>query len=135
MHFKTVGFYPHCKGSLGKHARSSLLFPLAMKDFDIEIVGLLSSIYGHSCSVHACCGKHVDVRDILRLVRTIVTIGNKSEIAVKCVKVVDRVDSCTVGFIPMPKISTHINKFVFMKKLYNNPHRAVLLNKNAGQDE
>ena len=126
-----------------------------MENFDIEIVGLLSPTNGRSCSVHACCGEHVAVGDVLRLVRTIVTIGDKSEIAVKCVKVVNGVDSCTVGFIPrveasLPKISTHINKFVMVKELYHNAKSnykrrksnmnrgvaaAVLLDENAGRDE
>ena len=126
-----------------------------MEDFDIEIVSLLSSTNGCSCSVHACCGKHIAIGDVLCVVRTIITIGNKSKTAVKCVKVVDGVDSCTVGFIPqvetaMPKISTHINKFVMVKELYHNANSnykcrkfhmnhgitaAILLDKNAGQDK
>jgi hypothetical protein len=48
-------------------------------DIDLEIVGLLSSTNGRSCSVHSECGRCVVPGDILRLKETIVSIGDKME--------------------------------------------------------
>lgn len=66
---------------------------------DIEIVGLHSSTNGRSCCQHACCGKHAAVNDVVRLVRTVVTVNDNIEPAIKVVKIADGVETCTIGFV------------------------------------
>lgn len=95
---------------------------IAMADI-LEIVGLYSDTNGRSCSVHAICGDHVNVGDVLRLVATVVDYKGSLEPAVKCVKVVDGTDACTVAFVPrnlsdLPKVKEHLNKFVQVTELY-----------------
>jgi hypothetical protein len=65
---------------------------------DLDIVGLMG--IGNGCNIYKCCGAAVQVGDILQLVKTVVTVGNQSEEAVKLVRVIDCVDGCTVGFNP-----------------------------------
>ena len=67
---------------------------------DLEIVGLESNTNGRSCTVHSVCGQAIAVGDVLRLVGCIVQIDNITEDAIKCVKVIDGVDTCTVAFVP-----------------------------------
>ncbi len=67
---------------------------------DFEVVGLFSSTNGRSCCCHKTCGREVRVGDLLRLVRTVVDIGENTETAIKLVKIVDGCDGCTIGFIP-----------------------------------
>ena len=126
-----------------------------MEDIDLEIVGLNSSTNGRSCCIHACCGESVAVGDVIRLVKTVVTIDGHDEEAVKCVKVVNGADACTVGFVPrveaaLPKVCSHLNKFAQVKELYhqstsnykrrkshmNHGMAAVaLLDEDSGRDE
>lgn len=92
---------------------------------DLEIVGLASSTNGRSCTLHTCCGEHVEHGDVLCLVKTVVSVNKELEEAVACVKVVDGVDSCTVGFVPRvfagtDRVKDHINKFVMVKELYED---------------
>ena len=63
------------------------------------------------------------VGDVLCLVECVVTIDNKTESAVKCVKVVDDVDTCTVAYVPrliakLEHVQGHLNKFVQVVELY-----------------
>ena len=49
---------------------------------------------------HKTCGMTVMQGDVLRLVQLVVEINGVVEPAVKCVKVVNGVDACTVAFVP-----------------------------------
>lgn len=122
---------------------------------DLEIVGLESSTNGRSCSIHTACGTSVKKGDILRLVPCVVTINHEVEPALKCVKVIDAVDTCTVGFVPrvqsqLKRIREHSDQFVQVTELYaesESPYKrtksysnhgmasAVLLRKRDGRDE
>ena len=90
---------------------------------ELEIVGLDGDANGRSCTAHDVCGEHVAVGDALRLVRCIVTHNDIDKVAIKCVKVIDGVDTCTVACVPhilmqLPKEQTHINKFVQVSELH-----------------
>jgi hypothetical protein len=106
----------------------------------LEIVGLHANSNGRSCCQHHCCGEHVQVGDVLRLVRCIVTIHSQPEEAVKLVKIADGTNTCTVGFVPrvfskMPHVEQHINKFVQVVELYTNSgntYKNQLSTKNSG---
>lgn len=122
---------------------------------DIEVVGLTSSTNGRSCSVHAVCGDSVEAGDILRLVPCLVTVGSETEPAIKCVKVVEGIDTCTVAFIPrvqstLTRVQAHLNRFVQVSELYENSDsaykrsksksnrgmaRVSLLHEDEGRDE
>ena len=96
---------------------------------DLEIVGLESSSNGRSCTIHRACGMGVAVGDVLRLVRCTVSVNRETEEAVKCVKVVDSVDTCTVAYVPrvqarLAKVEGHINKFVQVVELYDGSANA-----------
>jgi len=67
---------------------------------DLEIVGLKSSTNGRSCCLHSCCGEEVTIGTILRLVKCTVAVDGTVEEAVKCVRVIEGIDGCTVGFVP-----------------------------------
>lgn len=91
----------------------------------LEIVGLSSDTNGRSCTLHSCCGDHVEHGDVLRIVKTVVAIDGVVEDALKCVKVVDGLDGCTVAFIPRvmagrERIIRHINKFITVVELYDS---------------
>ena len=91
----------------------------------LEIVGLESDTNGRSCTVHETCGESVEVGDVLRLVECVISYNGVNEIAVKCVKVMDGHDTCTVAFLPrvlasLPKVQQHLNKFVQVSELYND---------------
>ena len=109
---------------LNAFAGRRLSLQITMDYIDLEIVGLKSATNGRSCSIHRCCGKAVAVGDVLRLVTTVVEVEGKQETAVKCVKVVNGIDGCTVAFVPwveasLPKVKSHINRFVQVKELYD----------------
>jgi hypothetical protein len=53
----------------------------------LEIAGLNLSTNGRSCAQHDVCGKHVRANDVLRLVECVVTVGDKTEQAIKLVKI------------------------------------------------
>ena len=91
----------------------------------LEIVGLESDTNGRSCTVHETCGESVEVGDALRLVECVISHNGVNKIAVKCVKVMDGQDTCTVAFLPralasLPKVQQHLNKFVQVSELYND---------------
>jgi len=94
------------------------------KMHDLEIVGLKSSTNGRSCCLHSCCGEDISIGSILRLVKCTVSVDGSVEEAVKCVRVVDGMDSCTVAFIPrvlakLPKVTKQLNKFVVVADIYD----------------
>ena len=64
------------------------------------MVGLRRYSNGRSCCIHKICGACVVVNDIIRVRRTIVTVGGKCEQAGKAVLIRNGVETCTVGFIP-----------------------------------
>ena len=102
---------------------------------DLEIVGLNSCTNGRSCSLHPICGKSVVVGDVLRLVECIVTINNNTETAIKCVKVVDGVDTCTVAYVPrvvakLEHVQDHLNKFVQVVELYGEAENSFKWSKS-----
>jgi hypothetical protein len=92
---------------------------------NLEIVGLFESNNGRSCCQHEICGRYVRNGDLLRLSNTIVTINEKTEPAVKLVKVQDGADTCTVGFIPRSfagsdRVMRSINRFCQVVELYSD---------------
>lgn len=106
------------------------------KNVDLEIVGLEASSNGRSCTIHKACGASVEVGDVLRLVRCTVTVNGTTEEALKCVKVVDSVDTCTVAFVPrvqatLPKVEEHVNKFVQVVEVYANSESNYKRSKGA----
>jgi len=106
----------------------------------LEIVGLDHHTNGRSCTAHDCCGEHVEVGDVVRLVKTVVTYNDMPEEAVKCVKVVNGVDTCTVAFIPrslmgLEKVQNHLNKFAQVVELYvthTNSYKRAKSKQNYG---
>ena len=64
----------------------------------------------------------------------------KHKTAVICVKVVHGIYGCTVAFVPqveapVPKVKSHINRFVQVKELYNQSisnYRGHKLHMNLG---
>ena len=99
---------------------------------DVEIVGLHERTFGRSCTTHECCGRTIQVGDVLRLVSMYIPIppqdvvdGVVDEYAIKVTKIEDGVDMCTVGFIPryairVPHVRQHVNKFVQVTEVYDN---------------
>jgi hypothetical protein len=111
---------PRCTNDSNQQA-----LPQMNGDIDFEIVGLFSNSNGRFCCCHRVCGEHVVEGDVLRLVMTVVSIGEEVEEAVKLVRIMDGMDGCTVGFIPrvqsrLPKVLQNINKFCVVHELYNS---------------
>ena len=104
---------------------------------DLEVVGLESGSNGRSCTIHRACGRSVEVGDVLRLVRCTVDVDGSAEEAIKCVKVVDSVDTCTVAYVPrvqarLAKVEEHLNKFVQVVEVYADSDSAYKKSKAAG---
>jgi hypothetical protein len=107
---------------------------------EVEIVGLRSNSNGRSCCQHTCCGKRVQVGDVLRLKLTYVTINRKTEEAIKLVKIADGTDTCTVAFmkkdlIRKPSVRSKLDKFVMVTELYKDsetPEKLALDKTNRG---
>jgi hypothetical protein len=111
---------------------------------DLQFVGLYGSSNGRSCDRHSCCGEHVRVGDLVRLVKTVVTINISGtqpyEEAVKIVKIEDCVESCTVGFIPrnhmkLHKVIQNIDEFCIVSELYkvsSNNYKRMTSHRNLG---
>ena len=66
----------------------------------LEIIGLDNDTDSRSCTAHDGCGEHVAAGDALHLVRCVVTCNDVDKVAIKCVKVIDGVDTCTVACVP-----------------------------------
>lgn len=93
--------------------------------FDLEILGLLKETNGRSCTQHACCGAHLDVGDVVRLVNTTVTINNVPEKAIKFVRIDGGMETCTVGFLSKAvmqsrKVQKNVGKFAKVAVLFND---------------
>jgi hypothetical protein len=89
----------------------------------IEISGLDESSNGRNCTEHLCCGKYVNINDILRLKHCIVDVDDEMEEAIKLVKLSGGIETCTVAFLPriyynLPKVQRNINTSVQVIKLY-----------------
>ena len=102
---------------------------------ELEIVGLDGDANGRSCTAHDVCGEHVAVGDALHLVHCIVTCNDVDEVAIKCVKIIDGVDTCTVACVPrilmqLPKAQAHINKFVQVSELCSQSKSACKCTKS-----
>jgi hypothetical protein len=63
---------------------------------NLEIVGLSRSSKDRSCTIHECCGEHVEAGSLLRVVPAVFYV----EEVVKCIHVYGGSDGCTVGFVP-----------------------------------
>ena len=92
---------------------------------DLEIVGLASSDNDRSCCQHECCGEKVKKNDVLRLVRCMVTINNKTEEAIKLCLVEGGSMTCTVAYVPRPfikvkAIQKHVNRYCQVVELYED---------------
>ena len=113
-------------GSKGKNTNIQHRSGLSSTMSDsIEIVGLHRDSDGRSFTVHALCGDHTAVGDVLRLVPCVIQFNGKVERATKCVKVIDGVDACAVAHAPcqlmdLPKVQAHVNEFVQVRKLCGN---------------
>ena len=78
--------------------------------------------------------------DVLWLVATLIEQNGEYEHAIKCVKVVYGVDTCTVAFAPcnhmsLDEVKAHTNKFVQASKIYagsNNTHKRSKAAANFG---
>ena len=82
----------------------------------LEISGLHNGTNGKSCSMCAICGDHIKSGDTVRLVPMAIECQDIEEVAVKCVKVVDGLNGCTVAFVPRncmepPKDKNHFDGF------------------------
>ena len=105
-----------------------------MASSSLEIPGLCSTINGRSCTAHALYGDHVNPGDVLQLVKCAVEHNSKVKEAIKCIKVIDGVDTCTVACLPWnclapPKVQNHIDKFVQMVELCGHSKNAHKLTK------
>ena len=107
---------------------------------ELEVFGLHGSSNGRSCTAHEACGRSVQRGDVLRLVTCVVDISGATETAIKAVKVIDGVDTCTVGFVPrvfkeLPQVAAHVDKFVQVVEVYGdstNTYKRSLSHRNKG---
>ena len=88
---------------------------------ELEIIGLHSPTNGRSCTLHQCCGDHLQVDDIVCLKKTVVTVDGKTEEAIKCVLLLQGREACTIGFIPR----VHMKSYKIMS--YVNTHAAQIV--------
>ena len=65
-----------------------------------EIVGIHGNMNDGFCSAIAVCDVHVLAEDVLRLISCIMNDKRVDEKSMKCIKVVDGMDSCTVALLP-----------------------------------
>jgi hypothetical protein len=111
---------------------------------DCEIVGMECTTLGRSCILHGCCGDHVQVGDVVKLVPNHMWVDRKDinkidvptyEYVVKAMKIVNGQTSCFVGFVPrfarkLPKVEQHLNKFCQVVELYKNSSNLYKLETN-----
>jgi hypothetical protein len=92
---------------------------------NLEIVGLGASNNGHSCSVHSCCVDYLKVSDLMRLVKCLVLMKGELQEAIKCVHIIDGMNSCTATSVPRSmakklKIENELDSFVQVLELYDD---------------
>ena len=95
-----------------------------MDEITLEIVGLKASSNGRACCMHQCCGAVVEEGDMIVLKKCVVLINEKLEEAIKCVRINDGAESCTIGFIPRVliksgKVDAMVNRFAKIIELYD----------------
>ena len=66
----------------------------------MEMIGLHHATNGRSCTSHKCCGKTLEVNQVLRLRKCVVDVLGEPEEAIKCVRIEDGSKGCVVGFLP-----------------------------------
>lgn len=79
---------------------------------DGEIVGLKGTSNGRTCEIHDCCGEHLAPDDLVRFKLSVVNVGDKTEDAIKVVRVRDGTESCMIGFLPRNIVKSGKDKFV-----------------------
>lgn len=67
---------------------------------NLEIVGLARTSLGRSCTIHECCGEHVEAGSLLRVVPSVASVNGQLEEIFKCVHVTGGADGCTVALVP-----------------------------------
>jgi hypothetical protein len=95
-----------------------------------EIVGMYGDSNGRCCAEHDECGRHLDVGDICRLVRTQVRINSEEEDAIALVKLVDGTEACTVGFVPRAMLKNklvlrNVEKEVQVMEIYEHSENST----------
>ena len=86
-------------------------FAQDIKCCDLKIIGLKMNGNGGSFTCHQTCGSMAKVGDILQLKMMVITVeGRGVEDAVKCVKIFDGAETCTVAFVPQYLLS--VNHFM-----------------------
>jgi hypothetical protein len=109
---------------------------------EFEIVGLHHNSNGRTCCQHTCCGTHVNVGDVLRLLHVVVQVreGGAPEDAIKLVKIMDRTEGCCIAFVPrafaqMPRIKAKLGSCCIVLELYDastNVHKRCMSKRNYG---
>jgi hypothetical protein len=64
---------------------------------DGELVGLKGTSNGRSCVSHDCCGKHVNLDDLVRFRFSVADIDGKIEEAIQVVRIRDGTELCTIA--------------------------------------
>ena len=65
--------------------------------------GELGGVRGDSSKlprITRCCGDYLKVGDLMRLVKCVVMINGEIQDAIKCVCIIDGMDSCCAAFVP-----------------------------------
>ena len=109
---------------------------------EFKIVGIHKHGSGCFCFMHSHCVMQVAVGDVLWLVCVFVTTSDSKEPkeAVKAVKIIDGLESCTVSSISqqaftwLERISGKIGNFCVVLDLYDNSNKnkQILSKKNHG---
>jgi len=83
---------------------------------------MAKAVHAHATRSHHTCGSKVKVGDILCLKMTVITVkGRGAEDAIKCVKIFNGAETCTVAFVPRYMLS--VNQF--MARFENGQMRIV----------
>ena len=107
---------------------------------DLEIVRLNASENGRSYCQHDCCGDFVGKNDVLRLVKTVVTINNKVVERIKLCLIQEGCMTCTVGYVPrnymkLAKVRKQVTRYCQVVELYsdsNNSYKRKMSHRNRG---
>jgi hypothetical protein len=108
------------------------------------MVGMIGSSNGRNCERHQCCGKHVQLGDLVRLKRTVVSVSRNDQATdaetIAIVRIEDGVETCTVEFNPhvqmnVPKVVRSFNKLCFVAEFYDildNQYIRGIAQRNSG---
>ena len=99
--------------------------------FSFEIIGVNLSFDGRSCDIHECCGDHLEVGDIVRMVNN--DVGETYQVKAVLIDK-DEGESCTVGFIPdymlhLPSIAECVGMYGRVVELYHKSKNPYLRRK------